>query len=741
MKKFLKNFLAVIMSAVFAFGISACENKISNDTTNIPAGKTYVINDIELPEMTTRNDIFYNNGQLFIVGTETAEDGSEKVKMQTVSTDGKLENETVLFENDISSGVSRHIMCASISDNGELVAAEREISFDSEINFSNEKKYISKYKNGERILQADISEITENTGEEILYLEKIIESAGTFVIPYKDKIYFIGENGKLLETINISGFEYNDFCGGIFRSEDGRIFTQTADGFAEIDVSNKKPGKKFKTNFKGIFLNGTGGHDILLLTENTLAGYDIESGEITPIADISASGINIDAIEGGGEFVILPDGKILCIAYKYDGNVHLNNKTLTVMTENFSQIEKNTVTVYAVDGDVKIREQINKFNKKNNKYKIEFTVFNDNGADIMTARTRMNNEIIAGNIPDIMVIDTFTPIESYISKGLLADIYPFMDGDSEINREDILPNVLKAFERDGKLYEIVPSFYIETIIGETELVGEKQSWDIDEFLEFCKNNAEEPVKVFGTLYSGKSIISRLTCFGYGNFIDTVSGECHFDSDEFIKLLEFCKKLPAESDNDYGDNYIDRFRSGNALLDFGVIFNFRSLREYEEWYFGEKVTAKGFPMSEGSPVINASEIFAITSGAKEPQGAWEFIKTFYSEEYQDSFADINPYDFPVRISSLEKQAECFINTSSVISMSIGGNSYEIGANTEEDNARIMDIITSANKAAAYDPNIDTIVSEESGAFFAGQKTAEETAEIIQNRVSTYLAENR
>jgi hypothetical protein len=35
----------------------------------------------------------------------------------------------------------------------------------------------------------------------------------------------------------------------------------------------------------------------------------------------------------------------------------------------------------------------------------------------------------------------------------------------------------------------------------------------------------------------------------------------------------------------------------------------------------------------------------------------------------------------------------------------------------------------------------IIREETGALFAGQKTAREVAEIIQNRVQVYVNENR
>lgn len=36
---------------------------------------------------------------------------------------------------------------------------------------------------------------------------------------------------------------------------------------------------------------------------------------------------------------------------------------------------------------------------------------------------------------------------------------------------------------------------------------------------------------------------------------------------------------------------------------------------------------------------------------------------------------------------------------------------------------------------------TIISDETGAYFSGQKSAKEVADIVQNRVSNYVNENR
>lgn len=43
--------------------------------------------------------------------------------------------------------------------------------------------------------------------------------------------------------------------------------------------------------------------------------------------------------------------------------------------------------------------------------------------------------------------------------------------------------------------------------------------------------------------------------------------------------------------------------------------------------------------------------------------------------------------------------------------------------------------------SFDENILSIVSEECAAYFSGAKTIDETAALIQNRVSLYMAEQK
>ncbi len=60
-------------------------------------------------------------------------------------------------------------------------------------------------------------------------------------------------------------------------------------------------------------------------------------------------------------------------------------------------------------------------------------------------------------------------------------------------------------------------------------------------------------------------------------------------------------------------------------------------------------------------------------------------------------------------------------------------------TQEAFDTAWDLLTNANLMYYRDDTIPDIILEEADAFFAGDKTAEETASILQSRVSIYLAE--
>ena len=54
---------------------------------------------------------------------------------------------------------------------------------------------------------------------------------------------------------------------------------------------------------------------------------------------------------------------------------------------------------------------------------------------------------------------------------------------------------------------------------------------------------------------------------------------------------------------------------------------------------------------------------------------------------------------------------------------------------------MKTLKSLDCRARVDYNISNIVLEEVGAYFSGQKSAKETADVIQSRVKVYILESK
>ena len=130
---------------------------------------------------------------------------------------------------------------------------------------------------------------------------------------------------------------------------------------------------------------------------------------------------------------------------------------------------------------------VSRFNRNNSEYRIEVTdysQFNDyssgNEEDWNAGITRLQTEIIAGEVPDILDISLLSA-DRLGTKGILEDLYPYLEADPELNLTDLNEHVLQAFEENGHLYQTVGNFYVLTTAGLSNVVGDQIGWNMDEF--------------------------------------------------------------------------------------------------------------------------------------------------------------------------------------------------------------------------------------------------------------------
>ena len=73
--------------------------------------------------------------------------------------------------------------------------------------------------------------------------------------------------------------------------------------------------------------------------------------------------------------------------------------------------------------------------------------------------------------------------------------------------------------------------------------------------------------------------------------------------------------------------------------------------------------------------------------------------------------------------------------------IDGVTFELYTATEEEEELLRQVVESVIHVNKNNYMISGIVLEEAAAYFAGQKTAEEVATIIQSRIQVYISETK
>ena len=127
-----------------------------------------------------------------------------------------------------------------------------------------------------------------------------------------------------------------------------------------------------------------------------------------------------------------------------------------------------------------------------------------------------------------------------------------------------------------------------------------------------------------------------------------------------------------------------------------------------------------------------------SSPEVKQGAWEFIKTLVSYDYQYKMED---YFFPINYEVFKKKGEeAYSKYGESNIISIQSTEYDIGYLNPEEYDYLVSLIDNTKKAnVSIEDDITKIIEEELYSMFAGEKTPEDTAELINSRAGILISE--
>ena len=472
--------------------------------------------------------------------------------------------------------------------------------------------------------------------------------------------------------------------------------------------------------------------DLYMITQDYIYSYNPAMGEYRELICLRDYGLDSPGVSGMAAFGMSEKGEFYIAVvtdtgvddYNYDSD---DGGTATVVTElavvtgkteaEVSQRKELVMAAFIVP-TYSYRDPIMKFNKYNTEYYVTVkSYFNYDFDEYDTALTNFYNDLITGKGADLFwfMIDDGIDIDNLAQKGVLEDMYGLLDSDEKISRDEFIPSVLSAMETDGSLYAISPDFKLVTMVGKSSLIDQYEEWNFTTMYELI--NSHEGARLFDRM-SRQHGLDYFLRYSMDLFYDRNTGECSFNSDDFINMLKVVEILP-EKNTILEDAEIKRMIAEDELLlcDEQALDGY-AIRMVDAYFDNADKTYAGYPSKSHSPAtIVIENSMAVSRLSDNKDAAWDFIK-YYLDVFEW-------YRFSVFSEKFEATLEELMNAEE---SGKSGNPLNTPL-TEAQAQTLIDLAESSTGHKQYDMAIYNIVYEEAQGFLSGQRSAEEAAAII------------
>lgn len=744
------------------------------------------LKDFTFNHLTVYGDTLYAVGDKYTWIENKKEEGEESPADEPVADDeyyydnGYSVTEYVLYSSKLDGSSQKHVTLNTEMD-GDVDAWLGECAIDKDgnaygvMNFGYEDEETGNWNDCYYLVgwnsdgsQKFNEELAKNSSEDsYMYCRNIgINSQNEVLVTMAGDSYSVitvASDGKIVSNKELKSSEWNE-VDRVIVNGDKLYVTAYSENYEKCilhEIDGKNLSEINKAEVPNLFSNsneiiGIGDETFLAVNDKGVYKYKMGDSNCTKLLDY----VNSDMTESYfSSFAYIDDQNFLVGYWNDDKNVY--EKLTYVDPKDIP--DRTTLTYGCVYLDSSTKANVVKFNKTNNSYRITIKDYYEESSDWDSAITALNNDITSGKMPDILAGSSIN-LANLASKGLLADIKKMIQEDPELSKNEYLENVFDMYTANDVMYALPYCFGVQTFVAKTSLVGHPEKFSMKDAQEVLKK-MPEGATLFGDTTRDAFIYDALS-FGGDTFINFNKGECYFDSQDFIDVLEFAKTLPKEYNEDYWNDYDytsyqTQYRDNRSLLCSLYIGAISDCKYVLKGMIGEPVSFVGFPSENGSGSILRSygEPLAISAKSSNIDGAWQFVRQFLTEEYQNgnnnedgSYNQDGFYGLPVLKSAFEKSAAKA--TQKPFWIDENGNKVEYDDTyyineqeiimepfTDAEVKEICDFIYSIKGSYYYDDKVNSIIEEETSAFFAGQKQAKDCAAVLQNRVQTMLDESR
>ncbi len=600
---------------------------------------------------------------------------------------------------------------------------------------------------------------------EVANMEVIQMENGQFLFYGDALVYLMDENWQVLKKADLLSWESHiyEFDGKYYEISYERNYN-TPDAvpdyqYRELDLNtfsfsdakaldpNTPPEYRLIVNNGEVITDDGEG----LVKVNLLTG-DRENLFRWGETDIYGKDIMNARVSDSGDIILLAEEQELILLHKEASNPYAGKRILKV------GINEQNTTYYPM---------IRAYNKRPESLGRVYVYFPDrnpygfNAALKADAADRLLLDMKSGDGPDILL--DYSVYGQFNQDGILEDLNSYIDGDHGLNRSLYYDNVFRAFEDNGKLFQMPMTFEISALVGDKTVLGEISGWTPSEFGNkldqlpdgmnpllyfFVSTIAELPLDSTG-------ILLHLLYRDMGHYVDYGKEEVYFDSEDFRKLLEVARRASPTTSEETLQNFWSEYAERTVYnpffammedrvcaitpMDLDGLYSFAPLTKL----CGGNAELIGWPVSGGNGVAasaHSSVGISAFSGAKEE--AWDFVKYLMTSEAQMEIATSNDrFIFVNReceeaflqkeIDNYDKSMEPYANNPEYLSAYPRYDQEMADAFTK--------VIESISTRICKNPTIMEIIREEAPAYFDGSKSAEDVSKIIQSRASTLIAE--
>lgn len=514
-------------------------------------------------------------------------------------------------------------------------------------------------------------------------------------------------------------------------------YSITSSSTVPVDFDWTEDGRIYYCSRQGIF-----GH----VPEGSVV-EEIVDGDMT---SLSAPSMGLVAMAvSDGEFYV---------AYQAEGS---QTKVMKyVYSADTPTVPDKELTVYSLEENAEIRQAIVTYQKEQPDTMVHYEIglSGEDGVTASDALRTLNTDIMAGNGPDVLVLDGM-PVASYIEKGVLTDLGEIRE---EVRETDgLLDAMTTAWEQDGVPYALPIRFQVPALEGKSELIGKAEN--LEQLADVIAEASAGGTPVFGPSQTAAfPYMLYPVCAGaWRNEDGTVNQESLLEYMTLVKRV-YDSQMEGRSEDEsamigmFSDYFVGdtdymltlgagmlSFLEDDRNLNIGTLADTYDLNSITT--VQKKIGDCEFQLLPGQQenVFIPSGLVGISSMTENPDSAEDFVKYLFSKEAQSQALyggfPLNRSALETILSQMEPGSET--NESFYSSNQATGESVEVVMSwmSQEVLDQFLGYVEQLDTAADTDTILKDAVYAQMQECINGNISPEDAVNAVMQTVNLYLAE--